>query len=323
MSDKGNAHYVEMDNAPNGEIESLRAKLAELTHNYNEVVKVAEANQKHYASLVIDERESLRNKELVQKVKELEDEIMALIIDAEAKLASAEPGHVWMWATKTGLLLFATKELAEMMNKGRGGSTYIQPVAVPVIGMVATPQPAPASAEPVRPDLYQNPTTEEWFDHPQDMSLLEEMYDNLKVGFEYEINVCWTGKQTFRVTSVNGYEVEADLIRSTRTPFAEAQPAPDVQAAVAAALEKAEEIVEGWAVSAENFGFDGDAENYRSIKDEIRAIPRDTTALEERISQSVAAVLENAAHIVKTYQVSIGNSPAGEIACQMTMDNIK
>ena len=38
---------------------------------------------------------------------------------------------------------------------------------------------------------------------------------------------------------------------------------------------------------------------------------------------SRVAALEEATRIVETYQVSVGNSAAGEIACEMTMDSLR
>jgi len=38
---------------------------------------------------------------------------------------------------------------------------------------------------------------------------------------------------------------------------------------------------------------------------------------------SRAAALEEAITILETYQVSVGNSAAGEIACEMTMANLR
>lgn len=35
------------------------------------------------------------------------------------------------------------------------------------------------------------------------------------------------------------------------------------------------------------------------------------------------AAYERARHIVRTYQVPVGNSPAGEMACEWTMDALK
>lgn len=73
------------------------------------------------------------------------------------------------------------------------------------------------NVEAVEPDYYMNPTTEEWYQHPADESLLDEM-DALKVGDEYELDVSWSGKRTFKVTELNsdGSVEDVEFVRGTK-----------------------------------------------------------------------------------------------------------
>jgi hypothetical protein len=63
------------------------------------------------------------------------------------------------------------------------------------------------------------------------------------------------------------------------------------QAAVAAAVLKAANVIEEWAVSAENAGFDGDAIQYRNLKyDVLASFPAEATAaLRELLKDTIRA----------------------------------
>lgn len=74
------------------------------------------------------------------------------------------------------------------------------------------------SAEPVRPDWYQNPTSEQWFESPDDAQILEDL-DSITVGDVIELDVCWNGTQMFRVTKLadeTSDDVEFELIESSK-----------------------------------------------------------------------------------------------------------
>lgn len=84
------------------------------------------------------------------------------------------------------------------------------------------------AAPTVRPDWYQCPTTENWFEHQADAELLAGFVDPLQVGQEIELNVCWSGEQKFRVTKIEDDEsgdVELELIESSRHLFTRQTPA--------------------------------------------------------------------------------------------------
>lgn len=56
-------------------IELQKTKIKELEYNYKEVVKVAQQNQEYYAKMEIVEGETIRNRELKDRVEELEWEL--------------------------------------------------------------------------------------------------------------------------------------------------------------------------------------------------------------------------------------------------------
>ena len=75
--------------------------------------------------------------------------------------------------------------------------------------------------EPKRPGWYQNPTDECWFECPDDAEILDSVfYDEApKVGDEFELDVCWNGKQKFRVTKIEDAEsddVEVEFVNGTQ-----------------------------------------------------------------------------------------------------------
>lgn len=85
------------------------------------------------------------------------------------------------------------------------------------------------SAEPVRPDWYQNPTSEQWFESPDDAQILEDL-DSITVGDVIELDVCWNGTQMFRVTKLadeTSDDVEFELIESSNKFYLH-PPAPSV-----------------------------------------------------------------------------------------------
>lgn len=71
--------------------------------------------------------------------------------------------------------------------------------------------------EPKRPGWYQNPTDERWFECPDDAEILDSVFfdEAPKVGDEFELDVCWNGKQKFRVTKIEDAmsdDVEVEFI---------------------------------------------------------------------------------------------------------------
>lgn len=84
--------------------------------------------------------------------------------------------------------------------------------------------------EPARPDWYQNPTSEQWFECPDDAQILEDI-GPVKVGDVIELDVCWNGKQKFRVAKISDEQsddVEFDLVEGTKL-FAAPVVSPDVE----------------------------------------------------------------------------------------------
>lgn len=74
--------------------------------------------------------------------------------------------------------------------------------------------------EPVKPDVYSNDGGEYWVQHPADCDIFSDWDDEPKVGDEYELQVCWTGKQKFRITEVEDGSVEkVELIDSNTTYY--------------------------------------------------------------------------------------------------------
>lgn len=73
-------------------------------------------------------------------------------------------------------------------------------------------------------------------------------------------------------------------------PFFDALTAPPSAIAIETTAKlQAAEVLEGWAETAEAFGFDGDAKNYRDIKAEILAtIPQDSITELEKFGMDVA-----------------------------------
>lgn len=165
---------------------------------------------------------------------------------------------------------------------------------------------------PVSPDYYQNPTTEEWWEHPADESLLDEMIQisgPLKVGDEYELDVSWSGKQKFRVTSVEGDDVEVEHIGGDQLYLAP----PSIKAAEQAAVVAFRASVAN-AVNEQYYSQQSDGETsaarrayLSAIQDSraaIFALPIDTSALEEfgmRVAVAVRAeVLQKMVHCHNT-----------------------
>ena len=84
--------------------------------------------------------------------------------------------------------------------------------------------------EPARPDWYQNPTSEQWFECPDDAQILEDI-GPVKVGDVIELDVCWNGKQKFRVAKIadeQSDDVEFELIDGTQL-YAVPVVSPDVE----------------------------------------------------------------------------------------------
>jgi hypothetical protein len=111
-----------------------------------------------------------------------------------------------------------------------------------------------------RPDFYQNPTTEDWFEHPADENLLEE-FDPMKVGDIYELDVSWSGKQKFRVIELDtdGQVKDAEFVSGTilyTTP-------PSTNQAVREFAEKALEAAKQFL----NYGY-----QHRQLEEEFRAL---------------------------------------------------
>lgn len=52
-----------------------------------------------------------------------------------------------------------------------------------------------------KPDWYKNPTTEQWFECPDDAQILEDLSE-LNVGHVIELDVCWNGTQKFLVVKI-------------------------------------------------------------------------------------------------------------------------
>lgn len=74
--------------------------------------------------------------------------------------------------------------------------------------------------EPVKPDVYSNDGGESWVQHPADCDIFSYWEEEPKVGDEYGLRVCWTGKQKFRITEVEDGSVEkVELIDSDTTYY--------------------------------------------------------------------------------------------------------
>lgn len=57
--------------------------------------------------------------------------------------------------------------------------------------------------------------------------------------------------------------------------------------------------------------------------DRLLALPQDTTALEAMIAKAGEMMRSKAINEVETYRIPVGNSPAGELACEWTYDALK
>ena len=74
--------------------------------------------------------------------------------------------------------------------------------------------------EPVKPDVYSNDGGEYWVQYPADCDIFSDWEDDPKVGDEYELQVCWTGKQKFRIAEIEDGSVEkVELIDSDTTYY--------------------------------------------------------------------------------------------------------
>ena len=74
--------------------------------------------------------------------------------------------------------------------------------------------------EPVTPDVYSNDGGEYWVQHPADCDIFSYWDNDPKIGDEYELQVCWTGKQKFRITEIEDGSVDkVELIESDTTYY--------------------------------------------------------------------------------------------------------
>lgn len=74
--------------------------------------------------------------------------------------------------------------------------------------------------EPVTPDVYSNDGGEYWVQHPADCDIFSDWDDEPKVGDEYGLQVCWTGKQIFRITEIeDGSVKKVELIESDKAYY--------------------------------------------------------------------------------------------------------
>lgn len=81
--------------------------------------------------------------------------------------------------------------------------------------------------EPVEPDVFSANDGDTWVESPSDWDCFDSWNkDEIVVGAEYELNVCWTGKQTYRITKIgdDGDVEEVELVSSTKQYFTHTQP---------------------------------------------------------------------------------------------------
>lgn len=92
--------------------------------------------------------------------------------------------------------------------------------------------------EPVAPDWYNCPTNADiWRESPSDCDIIDGLADDPVVGMTFDLDVCWSGTQTFRITKVDGSDVEVEMISRPKL-YTGPQPVADVSVPDVSATDK-------------------------------------------------------------------------------------
>jgi hypothetical protein len=87
---------------------------------------------------------------------------------------------------------------------------------------------APGSEQtPIEPNLFSADDGESWVECPSDWDCFDAWdTDAIVVGAEYDLDVCWTGKQTYRIKSLDsdGNVDEVELVSTDKQFFNGPQP---------------------------------------------------------------------------------------------------